>query len=120
MDYENNAWVWATFSPHPSPEQLDALCDKVEEYNESVDDESRFILQPIRGGLIGPEGLIAALEDEINEFVEQLEQDEAGQALVRLAHCTPTIGEHSPLCNRDGQFCSLAFGHKGECQPHGG
>jgi hypothetical protein len=38
---------------------------------------------------------------------------------MRLGHCTTTMGIHSPLCDRDGRYCSLESQHRGECKPHG-
>jgi hypothetical protein len=38
---------------------------------------------------------------------------------VRLGHCSPVWGGHSPACIRDGSYCSLASSHAGPCQPHG-
>lgn len=38
---------------------------------------------------------------------------------TRLAHCTPTFGGHSPLCDRDGTYCQLFVSHEGPCNPHG-
>lgn len=38
--------------------------------------------------------------------------------MTRLGHCTPQLGGHNPLCDRDGRYCSLVFSHAGECQPH--
>lgn len=34
-------------------------------------------------------------------------------------HCTPQLGRHSPICDRDGQFCSMVITHPGPCTPHG-
>lgn len=38
---------------------------------------------------------------------------------ARLPHCTLTFGGHSPLCDRNGRFCSAASDHIGPCKPHG-
>lgn len=38
---------------------------------------------------------------------------------LRLGHCTPLIGTHSILCDRDGHYCSLDSSHDGPCRPHG-
>jgi hypothetical protein len=38
---------------------------------------------------------------------------------TRLAHCTPTLGGHSLLCDRDGTYCALDASHDGPCKPHG-
>lgn len=41
-------------------------------------------------------------------------------ASPRLGHCTGTFAGHSPACDRDGTYCSLASTHSGPCKPHGG
>lgn len=38
---------------------------------------------------------------------------------MRLPHCTGTFTGHSPSCDRDGEYCSLASSHMGPCEPHG-
>lgn len=38
---------------------------------------------------------------------------------MTLPHCTPTLGGHSPACDRDGTYCALASTHAGPCRPHG-
>jgi hypothetical protein len=43
----------------------------------------------------------------------------ASYQLTRLSHCTPIWGGHSPACDRDGTYCSLASTHRGACKPHG-
>jgi hypothetical protein len=37
---------------------------------------------------------------------------------ARMGHCT-TWNDHSPLCDRDGRYCSQRSTHDGPCTPHG-
>lgn len=53
----------------------------------------------------------------VRNLVRQL-RDAEGRPR-RLPHCTPTLGEHNPLCNRNGLFCSRVSTHGGPCEPHG-
>jgi hypothetical protein len=39
--------------------------------------------------------------------------------MTRLTHCTPTLGGHFPLCDRNGRYCSDDPAHSGPCHPHG-
>lgn len=39
--------------------------------------------------------------------------------MTTIGHCTGTFSGHSPLCDRDGTYCSLASAHDGPCKPHG-
>lgn len=45
--------------------------------------------------------------------------DHTPECAVRLGHCTPVWGGHSPACLRDGTYCQLISSHDGTCKPHG-